>query len=164
MDELPGTDAEMVPSEVRNWLATTFSRASQQITVRREKPKFRSVANAIRAGLLVEKMYKRTTASILTALSQDVIDYLKAEANNWSFSVFRLHELSGEHSLRAMGYYLINEYDLYNKFKLKSSALDHFLMQLESGYSKYHNPYHNLIHGADVAQTCHAIMQSSKLA
>ena len=41
--------------------------------------------------------------------------------------------------------------------------LDNFLMALQSGYSKYSNPYHNLIHAADVAQTTYALLQNSGL-
>lgn len=33
-----------------------------------------------------------------------------------------------------------------------------FAEALEVGYSKYKNPYHNLIHAADVTQTVHYIM------
>lgn len=33
-----------------------------------------------------------------------------------------------------------------------------FVEALESGYSKYKNPYHNLIHAADVTQTAHFLM------
>jgi len=34
---------------------------------------------------------------------------------------------------------------------------------MESGYSKYRNPYHNLIHAADVLQTTYQIIYSSGL-
>lgn len=35
------------------------------------------------------------------------------------------------------------------------SALVSFVEALEVGYSKYKNPYHNLVHAADVTQTVH---------
>jgi hypothetical protein len=38
------------------------------------------------------------------------------------------------------------------------SCLIAFAEALEVGYSKYKNPYHNLIHAADVTQTVHYIM------
>jgi len=34
---------------------------------------------------------------------------------------------------------------------------------MESGYSKYRNPYHNLIHAADVLQTTYQIIYNSGL-
>lgn len=43
------------------------------------------------------------------------------------------------------------------------TALQNFLEQMESGYSKYHNPYHNLIHAADVLQTIYQIVYNSGL-
>ena len=34
---------------------------------------------------------------------------------------------------------------------------------MESGYSKFRNPYHNLIHAADVLQTTYQIIYNSGL-
>lgn len=41
--------------------------------------------------------------------------------------------------------------------------LENFLAKLELGYSKFNNPYHNLLHGADVAQTTNVICAQSGL-
>lgn len=38
------------------------------------------------------------------------------------------------------------------------SALVSFVEALEVGYSKHKNPYHNLMHAADVTQTVHYFM------
>eukprot|EP00108_Taenia_solium_P011958 TsM_000588600 transcript=TsM_000588600 gene=TsM_000588600 len=46
---------------------------------------------------------------------------------------------------------------------IDSTRLENLLLRLEIGYSKYKNPYHNLIHASDVAQTCHVILTTSKL-
>ncbi|CAF4747001.1 unnamed protein product, partial [Rotaria sp. Silwood2] len=43
------------------------------------------------------------------------------------------------------------------------NALQNFLEQMESGYSKHRNPYHNLIHAADVLQTTYQIIYNSGL-
>jgi len=48
-------------------------------------------------------------------------------------------------------------------FQINGNHLDNFLTALQVGYSKYSNPYHNLIHGADVAQTVYALLQISGL-
>jgi len=48
-------------------------------------------------------------------------------------------------------------------FKISVTALQNFLEQMESGYSKYRNPYHNLIHAADVLQTTYQIIYNSGL-
>lgn len=38
------------------------------------------------------------------------------------------------------------------------SALVSFVEALEVGYSKHKNPYHNLMHAADVTQTVHYLL------
>lgn len=43
-------------------------------------------------------------------------------------------------------------------FQIPVQALVQFVEALEIGYSKYKNPYHNLIHAADVTQTAHCLM------
>lgn len=55
-DELAEVKPDAVPSEVREWLTSTFTR--NQVSSRNrtdDKPKFRSVANAIRAGIMVDR-------------------------------------------------------------------------------------------------------------
>lgn len=47
--------------------------------------------------------------------------------------------------------------------QISINALQNFLEQMESGYSKYRNPYHNLIHAADVLQTTYQIIYNSGL-
>lgn len=77
-DELSEVQPDAVPPEVREWLASTFTR--QMATSRRksdEKPKFRSVAHAIRAGIFVDRMYRRVSSSALTAFPPDVVRLLK---------------------------------------------------------------------------------------
>ena len=57
-DELGRVEAEAVPNEVRDWLAQTFTRTTAGASKRLSgdsKPRFRSVANAIRAGILVDR-------------------------------------------------------------------------------------------------------------
>ena len=57
-DELGRVEAEAVPNEVRDWLAQTFTRSTSVASKRLSgdsKPRFRSVANVIRAGILVDR-------------------------------------------------------------------------------------------------------------
>ena len=53
-DALNEVEPDAVPSEVRDWLAQTFTR-SQSGARRGERPKFKSVAQAVRAGLVVDR-------------------------------------------------------------------------------------------------------------
>jgi hypothetical protein len=69
---------DAVPPEVREWLASTFTR--QLATTKRksdEKPKFRSVANAIRAGIFVDRMYRKGTTAALMQFPPEVVKVLK---------------------------------------------------------------------------------------
>lgn len=55
-DELSEFHPNAVPTEVREWLASTFTKKTATQRRRSEdKPKFRSVANAIRAGIMVDR-------------------------------------------------------------------------------------------------------------
>ena len=83
--------------------------------------------------------------------------------DDWSFDVFAVNEAADNHSLKFVGYELLQKYDLIAKYKISSNVLDVFLLNLEQGYTKYKNPYHNLLHGADVAQSVHVILTQSKL-
>ena len=65
-DELSEVEPDAVPSEVRDWLALTFTRSMSNIKRRGDdKPKFRSVAHAIRAGIMVDRWVEMTMLPIL---------------------------------------------------------------------------------------------------
>ncbi|XP_063789395.1 dual specificity calcium/calmodulin-dependent 3',5'-cyclic nucleotide phosphodiesterase 1A isoform X2 [Pseudophryne corroboree] len=157
-DELSDIHTDSVPLEVRDWLASTFTR---KMGMRRrrpeEKPKFRSIVHAVQAGIFVERMYRRSSNMAGLTYPSSVITCLK-DVDRWSFNVFSLNEASGEHALKFMVYELFTRYDLINRFKIPVACLVSFVEALEVGYSKYKNPYHNLIHAADVTQTVHYIM------
>jgi len=77
-DELSEVQPDAVPPEVREWLASTFTR--QLATSRRktdEKPKFRSVAHAIRAGIFVDRIYRKVTSAALMEFPNEVVRVLK---------------------------------------------------------------------------------------
>lgn len=86
-----------------------------------------------------------------------VISVLK-NVDKWSFDVFALNEASGEHALKFIFYELLTRYDLISRFKIPISAVVSFVEALEVGYSKHKNPYHNLMHAADVTQTVHYLL------
>jgi len=50
------TDSDVVPEQVKDWLTSTFTRSLTNVRRRGdERLKFRSVANAIRAGIVVDR-------------------------------------------------------------------------------------------------------------
>lgn len=96
-DELSEVQPDAVPPEVREWLASTFTR--QLATTRKrsdEKPKFRSVAHAIRAGIFVDRIYRRISSTALMQFPPEVVKVLKVSGTdicenvnqNWSFQSF----------------------------------------------------------------------------
>ncbi|XP_076120379.1 dual specificity calcium/calmodulin-dependent 3',5'-cyclic nucleotide phosphodiesterase 1A [Alosa pseudoharengus] len=157
-DELSDIQADSVPLEVRDWLASTFTRKMGVVRRRpEEKPRFRSIVHAVQAGIFVERMYRRTSNMAGLTYPPAVITTLK-DVDKWTFDVFALHEASSEHALKFMVYELLTRYDLINRFRIPVSSLVSFVEALELGYSKHRNPYHNLIHAADVTQTAHYLM------
>uniref|UniRef100_A0A671WQC8 Phosphodiesterase n=1 Tax=Sparus aurata TaxID=8175 RepID=A0A671WQC8_SPAAU len=157
-DELSDIQSDSVPSEVRDWLASTFTR-QRVLKLRRneDKPRFRSIVHAVQAGIFVERMYRRTSNMAGLNYPPTVITVLK-HVDMWSFDVFALNDTSGDHALRIVFYELLTRYDLINHFKVPVSALISFVDSLEVGYSKHKNPYHNLMHAADVTQTIHYLL------
>ncbi|CAH8639981.1 unnamed protein product [Schistosoma rodhaini] len=157
-EDLSEAATEYVPDEVRNWLASTFTRTVQSVGIGDQKPRFRSVANAIRAGIFVERIYRRMSSCSNLIVPPNVLLFLKTGLDTWNFDVFGLNEASENHALKFVAFELLHKYNLINKFQINSTALESLLIQLETGYSKYSNPYHNLVHAADVMQTCHMII------
>ncbi|XP_044196305.1 calcium/calmodulin-dependent 3',5'-cyclic nucleotide phosphodiesterase 1C [Thunnus albacares] len=157
-DELSDIQSDSVPSEVRDWLASTFTRQRGLMLRRNEdKPRFRSIVHAVQAGIFVERMYRRTSNMAGLSYPPHVITVLK-HVDMWSFDVFALNDASGDHALKFVFYELLTRYDLINRFKVPVSALISFVESLEVGYSKHKNPYHNLMHAADVTQTIHYLL------
>ncbi|RXN25314.1 calcium calmodulin-dependent 3, 5 -cyclic nucleotide phosphodiesterase 1A-like protein [Labeo rohita] len=157
-DELSDIQADSVPMEVRDWLASTFTRKMGVVRRRpEEKPRFRSIVHAVQAGIFVERMYRRTSNMAGLTYPPSVITALK-DVDKWSFDVFTLQEASSEHALKFLVYELLTRYDLISRFRIPVSSLVSFVEALEIGYSKHRNPYHNLIHAADVTQTAHYLM------
>lgn len=73
-------------AKVREWLATTFTRNSTAQKRRSEdKPKFRSVANAIRAGILVDRLYRRLCGPTVMMIPSNIAEKLKVIVAPLSF-------------------------------------------------------------------------------
>uniref|UniRef100_A0A674MDV3 Phosphodiesterase n=1 Tax=Takifugu rubripes TaxID=31033 RepID=A0A674MDV3_TAKRU len=157
-DELSDIPSDSVPSEVRNWLASTFTRRKGLAAgCNEDKLRFRSIVHAVQAGIFVDRMYRRSSHMAALSYPPGVVTELKV-LDSWSFDVFALNDASGDHSLKFVLYELLTRYDLISRFKIPVSALISFVDSLEVGYSKHKNPYHNLIHAADVTQTIHYLL------
>ncbi|KAI6203240.1 Phosphodiesterase [Aphelenchoides besseyi] len=159
-DDLAEVTPDTVPDEVREWLAATFTR--QTVQTRRTKPKFKSVANAIRTGIFFEKIYRRTQ-TVLAPIPREYQEHLRS-VNNWNFNCFELNELTDGHALKYVGFELFNRYGFLERFKINYQILENYLLALEAGYSRHNNPYHNTVHAADVTQTSHYMLSQTGLA
>uniref|UniRef100_A0AAZ3PYI0 Phosphodiesterase n=1 Tax=Oncorhynchus tshawytscha TaxID=74940 RepID=A0AAZ3PYI0_ONCTS len=157
-EELSDIQSEYVPSEVRDWLASTFTRQmGLMLPQTEEKPRFRSIVHAVQAGIFVERMYRRTSSMVGVSSPATVVAVLK-HVDKWSFDVFALNEASGDHALKFIFFELLTRYDLISRYKIPVSAVFLFVEALEVGYGKHNNPYHNLMHAADVTQTIHYLL------
>ncbi|XP_067623922.1 dual specificity calcium/calmodulin-dependent 3',5'-cyclic nucleotide phosphodiesterase 1C isoform X2 [Eurosta solidaginis] len=157
-DELSEVQPDAVPPEVREWLASTFTRQSATARKRTdEKPKFRTVAYAIRAGIFVDRIYRSVTRTALMQFPPEVVQILK-NLDDWSFDVFALAEAASGQPIKYLSYDLLNRYGIIHKFKIAPATLETFLNRVEEGYCRYRNPYHNNIHAADVTQTTHYVL------
>ncbi|KAK7881350.1 hypothetical protein WMY93_029759 [Mugilogobius chulae] len=162
-DEFSDIHSDSVPSEVRDWLASTFTRQRTLLRRSDDKPRFRAIVHAVQAGIFVERMYRRTSNQAGLCYPSTVISVLK-NMDMWSFDVFALNDASGDHALKFVFYELLSRYDLINRFKIPVSSLLSFLDLLQQGYSKHKNPYHNLMHAADVTQTIHYLLLQTGMA
>ncbi|XP_054282216.1 dual specificity calcium/calmodulin-dependent 3',5'-cyclic nucleotide phosphodiesterase 1-like isoform X3 [Macrosteles quadrilineatus] len=157
-DELSEVQPDAVPAEVREWLTSTFTRQLAPTRCRKEeKPKFRSVAQAIRAGIFVDRIYRRMAASGFMQFSPEIVEVLKS-LDDWSFDVFSLGKAAQNQPVRYLGYDLLNRYGCLSKFKISLQTIENFLNRVEQGYLRYGNPYHNNLHAADVAQSVHYML------
>ncbi|XP_063150028.1 dual specificity calcium/calmodulin-dependent 3',5'-cyclic nucleotide phosphodiesterase 1B isoform X1 [Candoia aspera] len=157
-DELQEIKSDAVPSEVRDWLASTFTQQTRAKGRRsEEKPKFRSIVHAVQAGIFVERMFRRTYTAVGPNYSPSVINCLKT-LDLWFFDVFALNKVSEDHALRTIVFELLTRHNVNSRFKIPTVYLMTFLDALEAGYGKYKNPYHNQIHAADVTQTVHCFL------
>jgi len=69
-------DEDGIPDEVRKWLASTFTKNTPAKPRTEPRPRFRSVANAIRVGLFVDRFYRQLSATTLQ-IPADIVKQLK---------------------------------------------------------------------------------------
>ncbi|KRZ54069.1 putative 3',5'-cyclic phosphodiesterase pde-1 [Trichinella nativa] len=134
-EQIDQIDSEDVPEEVRKWLALTFT---QSVNEQHQKVSFKSVANAIRSGIRFDRNIKR-------------FEILNIISNNSNANIFFNATVIN-----------VDEY-LHTKQTIPMVKFEAFLNKLQQGYSKHNNPYHNLVHAADVTQTAHWLLAQSGL-
>lgn len=91
---------------------------------------------------------------LLTA-EQLALIAIDKELDDWNFDVIEL----AKHTVKPLayiGFRLMARYDLFNIFNIDAKTFCAFAASIEMGYQK--KPYHNSLHGADVARTMHYFM------
>ncbi|MBN3310079.1 PDE1B phosphodiesterase, partial [Amia calva] len=157
-DDLHQIRSESVPTEVRDWLASTFTQKARPPARRSdEKPKFRSIVHAVQAGIFVERMFRKAYTAAIPNQPSAVIQCLR-NIDRWNFDVYALNAASKGHTLQTIVFELLTRYELNTRFKIPIAFLMSFLGNLEKGYSKHRNPYHGQVHAADVTQTVHCLL------
>ncbi|CAG9535970.1 unnamed protein product [Cercopithifilaria johnstoni] len=159
-DDLVDVKPESVSDEVREWLAATFT--MQSANLKREKPKLKSVANAILTGIFFNKMFRKSQVLLISTPPE--IAALMKNLNSWSFDCFRLNEVSEGHALKYVGLELFNRYHFFERYKIPVKTLENYIGALEVGYSKHNNPYHNIVHAADVTASSHFMLSQTGFA
>ena len=76
-DDLSKLKNEAVPDDVRKWLAATFASPSQVAKKAEERPTLKSVANAIRTGIFIEKIYSKMSTTQAMVIPPPVANYLE---------------------------------------------------------------------------------------
>ncbi|KAL5110337.1 Calcium/calmodulin-dependent 3'5'-cyclic nucleotide phosphodiesterase 1A [Taenia crassiceps] len=156
--------ATMVSKVVRSWLGTTFTKQATWHHNTSNVPRltFKQAAIKIKARIKLHRLFG-TGAFICLKPSPEANELFRERVKNWSFDVFHLNTLIEGHVLTYMGVKIFQRHRICDIFNIPCRVLEAFLSQLERGYSKHGNPYHNLIHAADVVHTCNSIMEGSGL-
>ena len=90
---LSGSEWEMLVSDQYWW---------QIVKKQEERPSLRSVANAIRTGIFIEKIYSKMSTSQMMVIPPEVSLHLQT-IENWSFDLFKFAKSANGSPLKFMG-------------------------------------------------------------
>ncbi|RUS83197.1 hypothetical protein EGW08_009054, partial [Elysia chlorotica] len=138
--------AQVSQPEFRPRLRSRFLSVSQT-----RRPQRRSASRLSTEGkLLLDDFYSQPAQLLLDDIGL------------WDFNVFTFDTLSGGRSVFHIAYHLFQTYDLMRSFRLDTVRLLHFLSLVEANYHES-NPYHNVVHAADVTQSMHCFLQETEI-
>lgn len=104
----------------------------------------------------------RTSDSLLDAQYNGQAQFVLMNVGDWGFDMFNLDSLTGGKPLFHLALHLFQEYGFLEYFKLDTMKLMRCLNLVEEGYHE-NNPYHNVVHAADVTQAMHCYLREQKL-
>ena len=117
-----------------------------------------SVAEVQRQEWEPEPLAATKRANDAVILSKQLVSggstQILTKLRGWDFDVFAMDTDLGEraHTFVILGYSIMEDSGLMESCNLDTVKLCSFLVEVEAGYFR-ENPYHNGLHGADVAQT-----------
>lgn len=153
--------------QVREWLENTFTKRESTYNPPRHSLlplyRFKAAANVIRIGQYIGNKRRESTMSFAPNLPQGVAEMFKKHLGSWGFDVFRLDELTERQPLRFMACALFRHHNLLQRCRISGTCFESLMAKIENGYGNHDNPYHNAIHGADVTQTVHYLIEATGL-
>uniref|UniRef100_A0A4W5N0A8 PDE1 N-terminal domain-containing protein n=1 Tax=Hucho hucho TaxID=62062 RepID=A0A4W5N0A8_9TELE len=124
-DDLQKLHSDGVPTEVTDWLASTFTQRARRPARRSDdKPKFRSIVHAVQAGIFVERMFRRAYTAAMPNQPAAVVNCLR-DIDRWNFDVFALNTASDDHALQTLFLELVTRYELNSRFKVSTYHFAH---------------------------------------
>ncbi|XP_023220495.1 uncharacterized protein LOC111622370 isoform X2 [Centruroides sculpturatus] len=119
-------------------------------TLRKRRPGRPIIAPRTYRLCLLDTCYNRTT------------DRLLSRSDRWAFNTFNLDVATGGRSLSVLLVHLFRTYGLVEAFRLDAVKVWRCFGIMEATYHS-HNPYHNSVHAADVAQAMHCFLAEKKI-
>lgn len=119
-------------------------------TLHKRRPKHPIITPRTYRLSLIDTCYNRTT------------DRLLSHSDEWAFNTFNLDIATGGRSLSVLLVHLFQSYGLVETFKLDMVKVWKCFSIMEATYHS-HNPYHNSVHAADVAQAMHCFLKEKKI-
>ena len=68
-----------------------------------ERPSLRSVANAIRTGIFLEKIYNKMSTNQMMVIPPEVSRHLNTITTSWNFDLFKFAKSANGSPLKFMG-------------------------------------------------------------
>ena len=75
----------------------------QIVKKQEERPSLRSVANAIRTGIFLEKIYNKMSTNQMMVIPQEVSRHLNTITTSWNFDLFKFAKSANGSPLKFMG-------------------------------------------------------------
>ena len=157
-------------SDVNFWVSAYNGQNQEEKGIK----KFKKIAVAVKTALTIANISANSSAnrpqslalaerSSFGMISKNSYQYIREKLPQWDFDQFELDNLTNHHGLSLLFTEIMEDSGLLSEFNINSGLLTKYCIEIENGYRKHNNPYHNEMHGADVLQTTYFIITSTKI-